>query len=356
MQRLMSTSLSNPAVVPKERMVWLDLFRGAAVVMMIEAHVINTFLSDLSKSSVLFSWLNFFNGLVAPSFLFIAGYLQGLGMQRNRGNVPVKKWLRLLGLAAIGYALHAPTELLQTGQFTEALRVGSQVDILQCLAVSLALLLAVQRWAGKAGALVLAVCLALIVGCAAFLSDWHGVPVPLRAFINASTGSLFPLFPWTGFVIAGALAAQAGVKSTQPGAGFARNAAIDFALPGAFFFLGYIILAPFPYATLGIPFFIQRLAWVLGAAWMAKWMTSRIRPRWLQLAGRESLVMYVGHLVLICCVAGWGVAQLDFSMAWRLYGALLAATWLLAWTRSALVSLFKPAPKPVWIASVPEPA
>ncbi|MES2568696.1 MAG: heparan-alpha-glucosaminide N-acetyltransferase domain-containing protein [Verrucomicrobiota bacterium] len=332
-------------------MVWLDLYRGMAVVLMIETHVLNTFLIGTAREGALFSWLNFFNGLVAPAFLFIAGYLQGLGMRRNRGVVAGRKWLRLLGLAAISYAMHLPTELLRSGRFEEALRIGSQVDVLQCLAVSLAFLLVIQRWAGRAGDWILALSLAAIVGGAAPLQAWQGAPVPLLAFVNQTTGSLFPLFPWTGFVIAGALASR-----IVPPRHASVSAALDALLPAAVFIVGYVLLAGIPYASLGVPFFLQRLAWVLGAAWAVKWLSVWIRPLWLQLAGRESLTMYVGHLVLISFIAGGrpDVARLEFSMAWSLYGVVLVATWLLAWGRTALVSSLKPVSKPAW--NTPAPA
>jgi surface polysaccharide O-acyltransferase-like enzyme len=52
-------------------------------------------------------------------------------------------------------------------------------------------------------------------------------------------------------------------------------------------------------------FFLQRLGWVLMAAWAVSWlvevMAQRSRPvaDGLMLAGRESLVMYVAHLLMI---------------------------------------------------------
>src|SRR6185436_1734934 len=62
----------------RERVAWLDLFRGAAVLVMIETHVVNTFLAAALRENGWFALLNYVNGLVAPSFLFIAGFVQGL--------------------------------------------------------------------------------------------------------------------------------------------------------------------------------------------------------------------------------------------------------------------------------------
>ena len=135
----MSSISSAAPATARKRVEWLDLFRGAAVVAMIETHVVNTFLAPGLREAAWFGWLNWFNGLIAPAFLFIAGYAQGMGWRAQ----PVKrgafgrKAKRLLGIAALGYALHFPWGEIAQRRWAEALRVGTQVDVLQCLAVAL---------------------------------------------------------------------------------------------------------------------------------------------------------------------------------------------------------------------------
>src|SRR5581483_3674314 len=87
-QRTEALSLSKGRVVakPRERVAWIDLYRGMAVLVMIETHVVNSFMAEALRHASWFSVLNYLNGLVAPSFLFIAGFVQGL----ERGGAPEK--------------------------------------------------------------------------------------------------------------------------------------------------------------------------------------------------------------------------------------------------------------------------
>ncbi|MBK7500524.1 MAG: DUF1624 domain-containing protein [Ignavibacteriales bacterium] len=58
----------------KVRYVSADLLRGLVIIIMIEVHVFNAFLFPELRQSGWFSVLNFINGLVAPSFLFVSGF------------------------------------------------------------------------------------------------------------------------------------------------------------------------------------------------------------------------------------------------------------------------------------------
>lgn len=51
-----------------------DLLRGLVIIIMIEVHVFNAFLLPELRQTGWFSVLNFINGLVAPSFLFVSGF------------------------------------------------------------------------------------------------------------------------------------------------------------------------------------------------------------------------------------------------------------------------------------------
>ena len=149
---------------------------------MIEAHVTNTFLAPTLRDGAWFGWVNYVNGLVAPAFLFIAGYAQGLGAGRGpRPWADVRRRLRrLTGIAAIGFALHLPWAQLAARQWADALRIGTAVDILPCLAVAIGVLVIVERLAGRWANAIVAVMTAAVLIVAPALADWTGAPVPVR--------------------------------------------------------------------------------------------------------------------------------------------------------------------------------
>ncbi len=295
---------------------------------MIETHVCNTFLRADLRSDPLFAWANFWNGLVAPSFLFVAGYLQGLSMARQQGQVAARKWLRLGGLLLVGYALHLPVQAWGAGLSEQAWRVGTQIDILQCLGVSLLCVLALQRWAGRWAPLLLLLGFAGALGVADFAQAWRGLPMPLLAFLNGSTGSLFPLFPWAAFVFAGALA---GLWAARWGRvpGPVRQSLLELALPVFVLGLKWWTARSGVWSAVGAAFFFERLAWVLGLAWACKWLLGWAQPKWLLLAGSQSLCLYMTHLLLISWIANAGVAELGWwPTGWLYLGVLFLSLWL----------------------------
>jgi hypothetical protein len=186
---------------------------------MIETHVVNTFLAASLREESWFTVLNYLNGLVAPSFLFIAGFVQGMAWSAAPTK-PVKFGLRartLLGIGFIAYALHFPWKELGQHRLHDAIRVGSQVDVLQCITASLGALLLVTWITQKLGPrrgefawwLGVSTLLLLTVLPAPAAAHWNPAFVPLRAWLNFSTGSWFPLFPWAAFIFAGALTGAA---------------------------------------------------------------------------------------------------------------------------------------------------
>ena len=330
----------------RERVAWLDLFRGAAVLVMIETHVVNTFLAAGLRDSGAFALLNYVNGLVAPSFLFIAGFVQGLERRTSPGT-PInysRRASRLLGIAALGYALHFPVVELAQHRWADALRVGTQFDVLQCLAASLGVLIGLTWLTGKlprrrgeavwwcAVAVLATVAVVAAPACAA----WTGAPLPLRAFVNQTTGSLFPLLPWAGFVFLGALA---GAWPERPlherAAGIIGLAWLASICRGATF------------AASSPAFFLERAAWVLALAALCEWTARRRLPVWMLFAGRRSLTLYVAHLVLISALVVAGVPLAALALPWSL--ALLVvvgATSLAAAGVPARLSSFGPLFRP----------
>jgi uncharacterized membrane protein len=65
------THIMNPA--RSSRLVFIDWLRGFSILFMIETHAFNSLLKPFLKEEGWFHVLNFFNGLMAPSFLFVLG-------------------------------------------------------------------------------------------------------------------------------------------------------------------------------------------------------------------------------------------------------------------------------------------
>lgn len=347
----------------RSRVLWIDLFRGLAVLVMIETHVVNTFLASAVRDEGWFRILNYLNGLVAPSFLFIAGFVQGM----ERGVTPEKpvnvarRARQLLVLLFAGYALHFPWTELGQHRWDDALRVGTQVDVLQCIAASLGLLLGVtwlvQKVGGRRGWDVWWVGLVALLGFSVFLAPYaaecNGLPVAIQGWVNRSTGSWFPLFPWAGFVFFGALAgtvyglARRVVEApeNEPSSG----ALFSFLRPSSVFLVAPIPLAASAwvfrsatYSSVSPASFFERAAWVLILAAACEWFVNRRRPALPLFAGKHSLALYVIHLVLISTIAGFGVPMNALPLPNVLGGILVIGvasvglTWLLDKARTFL--------------------
>ena len=359
-----------PPIAERERVTWIDLYRGVAVLVMIETHVVNTFLASAVRMESWFATLNYINGLVAPSFLFIAGFVQGM----ERSSAPDKpvnfaRRARLLVLiGAIGYALHFPWVELFQRRWEVALRVGTQVDVLQCIAFSLGLLLVVtwlaQRIGGRRGDgvwwLGLVALLSLVVFFAPYAPARDGLPIPLRAWVNVSTGSWFPLFSWAGFIFFGALAGAAyglarhtagdAEAITQPANVPALGALLRIRRSSAVFLITPLPLAVSAWAFRGTTYssvspasFFERAAWVLVLAAFCEWFAARRRAPLPLFAGKHSLTLYVVHLVLISTLAGCGVPTTPISLlgVGGLIVAVAAASLGMTWVIGSAREMFR---------------
>jgi uncharacterized membrane protein len=351
----MSVASSYPSAGAGSRLLWLDGFRGAAVLLMIQTHVVNTFLARGLRDLAWFGWLDYVNGLVAPSFLFIAGFSVGLAM-RNGSGKPVavgRKAKRLLEILALGYALHFPMMEIWQGRWKEAWMVGTQVDVLPCIAVALAVLIGVQwfarRFSRGTGEWVWTGMLAALIGLsvmgAQWLQFWKGAPAPLVAYANQTTGSLFPLLPWAAFVFAGAW--WGSVRDS------ARYKDKGWVFPLVWLCVGFIAAwwrGQSVFSPLLPAFFVERVAWVLLLAEgcrAARFWEGRV---WVRFSGRESLWMYAVHLVVISAVtfAGMREASLGFPGLGVMFFAVLAMTFSIVLAKRKWVqAITQPEPKGV---------
>lgn len=321
------TTVTRP---PTKRVEYIDLLRGWAVIVMIETHVVNATLSaDLARGPV-FEVLNFINGLVAPSFLFASGLAYAITTRRkvndylSLGFPLFRQFGRLLLVLFIGYLLHIPRFNYHHLRYEAGARAWEsffQVDILQCIAVSL-LLLQVLLLALRSERMLYRVTMGMTVVIVFASPLMWGIefrdflPVPVAAYLNGMHDSLFPLFPWSAFLFAGALMGHYSVeakekKTTHPSsgsgeAGFMHLAAL-FALATIVFSfvlhpLASAVYPLYDYWRVSPSFYLLRLGLVLLlAAGMFFYERAKgVSPRSvITVIGRESLIVYVTHLFLI---------------------------------------------------------
>ncbi len=330
---------------PSKRCQWVDLLRGLAVIVMIEVHVVNTWLRlDLRPE-----WLNYVNGLVAPSFLMAAGFSLVLSTFKTDGTLrpfwpDTAKRLGFILLCA--YLLHAPGLTLAewTVLNTPAkMRELFKIDVLQCVVYSLLILQALARTLGTArrftwAALGLALFVALVAPTLWIKGVGEGVWIPLRGLLNGNDHhglkALFPLFPWLAFVSFGSFLGGAYRHfRVEPVAGQARWTegrflAALFGMGLALMVWGMLrkngwiwegtwkqtaggtwLLNGFTWSELTsfhnttLPSVAERLGWIcMGGAALGVLDAYRPQlpgPNPVEASGRESLLLYMLHLNLI---------------------------------------------------------
>jgi uncharacterized membrane protein len=305
-----------------QRVAFVDLLRGWAVIVMIQTHVFNATLFPALTTTVLYDLIKFVDGLVAPSFLFASGLAYAITTRRKAndylafGRPLFRQFGRLLLILVIGYVLHIPRfnyHHLAYEASAEAWDRFWQVDVLQCIAVSLLflqILLLLLRSEGRLYRTVAGATVVILLGTPLMwtFNWWNVLPVPIASYLNGLYYSLFPLFPWSAFLFAGALAGYYYTEARERGAEalFLRRAAyaglaaigISFALHP----LAALLYPVYDYWRFSPSFVLLRLGIVLLLTWgMFLWERKRgvgiSSP--VTLIGRESLIVYVTHLMLI---------------------------------------------------------
>lgn len=305
-------SVSPPAA---GRRVWLDWMRGLAVLIMIEAHVLDSWTRAADRSGTAFGWSIILGGMGAPLFLFLAGVAiplsAGSKLRRTGDGATAARLVMRRGLEIFLLALlfRLQAWLLGWAPAHTLLRV----DILNIMGPAIAgtaFLWSLARRPASQTA-VFAAATAAIAFATPFVRNWPALgvlPDPLEAYLRPAGGySLFVLFPWAAFVPAGAMLGVwlDNVRSGEAEARLTRQAAAaGLALAVTAFTLSYL---PSPYAgssfwTSSPAFLFLRLGLLLALAAPAyAWASTSgpgLRGPVAQL-GRTSLFIYWIHVELV---------------------------------------------------------
>jgi uncharacterized membrane protein len=305
----------------KGRLSFLDLLRGWAVLVMVEVHVFNAFMLPEFRTTPWFEVMNFINGLVAPSFTFISGFVFLLASQkklpdfRNYGSAFWKQISRIALIWIVGYFLHLPFfSFHRTVTETTAaswLRFY-QSDVLHCIAFGLMVLFLLRLFIRNDSLYknILLVSGFAVVFTALFIWDidfLRYLPAPIAAYMNSQHYSLFPLFPWLGFMLFGGYIAIGYIAAREQGTekGYMKT----IAGAGAVLAIVTALLREVPMQLqIGASdvranplFFFERFGIIMLLLVLCWWYAEKRKTEnsFVLVVGRESLFAYAGHLLII---------------------------------------------------------
>lgn len=333
---------------------------------MIETHVVNALLLPALREGFLFKIVNFINGLVAPSFLFCAGFAFAITLERKwedymrLGRTFWRYTARIGFILAVGYALHLPHfsfRRLLVGTDPAAWMQFFQSDILHVIALTLlVLLLAAVTVRRRALLVAVAITAGLICVFSAPIvraGDYSALPAYLRPYLTSAYMSQFPIFPWSAFLIVGAVTGfyyLAARNRHREGLFMLRLSVFSFAGIAASIISAMLPLTLYPTADFwgpGPEFFILRagivmlilaLLWRLDESPVSPAEPPAIVRSPITLFGRESLLVYVIHLLIVYgYMLRWSFVRefsqtLDLTQCLGLFAALAAAMYLLAFS------------------------
>ena len=307
----------------KNRIIFIDLMRAFAVLQMVQGHTTDVLLAGSYRNTdfpVYAAWL-FMRGMTAPIFMFSAGtvftYLFRLVQEPFATNPRTKKgFKRVALLVALGYLLRYPTAtVVDFSKVTaEQWNIFIVVDVLQCIGLGIFFLMICAYIAEKFNVsdniiFILSTLIFFLLAPIFANINWTAfLPVPLAGYFYKGTGSHFPLFPWVGYVIAG------GVFGSY----LARNPMVFKTAKFSYkvFLTGGIILG----SALIIDILIQnfysagienwpdspllsfiRLGFVLMLNAVVAFISLKVEtiPRFLILVGRNTLLIYIVHLMIL---------------------------------------------------------
>jgi fucose 4-O-acetylase-like acetyltransferase len=298
---------ARPGRPRSNREIYIDAFRGLMALVMVQGHVMDALLTPAALARPWYVFQLMFHGSTAPGFLFASGFVAGLPRAPLSLRASGRRARRLLFVLGVGYFLHLPfasfwkTVACATAAERAALFA---CDALQLIAATQLLVLLLQWLAGRHWTRVAAVIALVVIVVSPFV--WAsglatGLPEALRPYFDDRSGSRFPVFPFSAFVLAGTLAgatlgraepsvrhrraivAGAGLLLVGALVGWATSPRLDYwsgASPG------YVLV------RLGGLVLLMRLVEIAAGVGV-------VGTRLAALLGHETLLVYVFHLYLL---------------------------------------------------------
>ena len=309
----MSLRLQAPS-----RLVAVDIVWVVAMVLMVQGHTLDVLLRPAFQFSPWYNFWLFCRGFTAPTFMTLAGFGFALATLRRWedhlqfGPAAAKRLRRFAFFVLLGYSMRIPVHSLRDLRWADpdAWQGFLQVDVLQTIGftlIALQLLVLVLRAPRRLAAVtgVLALIVAFTAPVAWRSPFLNSLPLALKSALIGTTGSLFPLLPWSAYILLGATFGIAYVEFGQ-----STPSVLSKAIPFGLLLLGsgialeraslhiygqanfwpttphlFIVRIGFVTAWLGLATFVERFL--------------PVTPRTMQSLAEESLLVYFVHVVLL---------------------------------------------------------
>jgi len=330
-----------------ERRGYLDWMRGVAVLVMIQAHVIDSWTRDASRSGQGFRNAVVLAGFAAPLFLFLAGVASVLAAESKRRRTgsdaiaagAVRR--RGLEIFALAFLFRLQAYLLAPGATLAGI---FKVDILNIMGPSIVATATIWELARTRTNRIVALALVTIsIGIITPIireAAWPlALPDQMEWYLRPAVGrATFTIFPWAGLLVAGGLVglllnSTDGVRERSWmmaafGIGGATLALVSYEmsfLPSMYARASFWTTSPtYFFLRIGIMMMIIPIAWL--------WDRRRVwlrRAHWspLEELGRSSLFAYWIHVEMVYGFLSYPLhRQLSLEgsfAAWALFSLLI---------------------------------
>jgi uncharacterized membrane protein len=320
------------------RRAYIDWLRGLAVVIMIEAHTIDawTVTDSTVRASRQFTLLQFLAGWAAPLFLWLAGVSVALAiashLRKGRTMADASWQVQKRGWEVLGMAYLFRLQSFMLSP-TASWKGLLKVDILNVMGLAMvaAAWCSARGRSARSRVLWLLVPAALCVLLAQFAPGWSWPELlgdRLQGYIRlVGAGGNFTLFPWAGFVLAGAWMGQLLLVNRD--ATTDRRFHLRLGLAGVMLAVLAYGLGCVPAVTPHSTYWFSSSSWflmrlgvmtvMLALAWL--WMQRPTSQRWSPMVvfGQTSLFVYWVHVEVV-----YGFPTYPIRHAFSIAGALTA--------------------------------
>jgi uncharacterized membrane protein len=299
------------------RRPYIDVARGIAVLLMIEAHTLDAWTRVRDRDTTAFGYATVLGGFAAPLFLWLAGMGVALAAvrtaeRRGRRGALESACRRGLEIFLLAFLFRLQAFLLTPGG---ALVTIFRVDILNVMGPAMIAAGVLWAIAGSAPARVaafaaatIAVAMAAPIVRASAAVDW--LPVWLQWYVRpAGDMTTFTLLPWAAFVFAGA-AVGVMIAASNDARTERRLHVASVAVGAALIALGLwaasrpsIYSAPTYFWTTSPTWFAIRVGILMLALSLTFFVCASNRI--VERLGRASLFVYWIHVELVYGYASW---------------------------------------------------